>query len=672
MGSAIAGVTLLGVIGALSAVTYWHHNSDVRRTDEVLEAQRMSELYTRASFLADRGELLIDLGNATGDPRYLAQQAAVQEELEAALDEIARSPSEADRAFGQWAQGYMGPIILTFARLREEPAPPFEEVVAQYGEAYASLYASVKAGDPGSEGFLDILVDPDSVGRDPARLPNPVTAVAKFKAAELSEAAVRVLAESRREDRSAQLVTVVLYGAGVAILVLLLVVTIRLGKREARAAAENDQLRRISTTDPLTSLGNRRAFEEAMNRIGTSRRDGPAALVMMDLDEFKVVNDTFGHGRGDAVLNRFAELLMKLAPPGASRFRIGGDEFALIVHGAAGADAFFLAEEVRVEASAHLGNDVTVSAGVAVLDPGDRDVALLSQRSDAALYQSKLRGRNITTLYHETGGSIPVFPAARLQAVRQLLEEGRLEAVFQPIWQIDSPGLLGYEGLSRPHADYGLDGPQQAFDIAEQFGHAAELDGLCRHHLLEAAQGLPPQGLIFINISPYTLTHHTFSPLTLLRELKAAAIDRSRIVFEVTERSTVPVDVISEAVASLRSHGFAVALDDVGSGHNGLELMSKVAFDYVKIDRTVVLSASSGANSRAALMAILAFAAESGAVVIAEGIEDAEMLGVVRGVAASTQLRGNPGLIHGVQGFLFGLPVPAEEADSEPPPELAA
>jgi len=122
--------------------------------------------------------------------------------------------------------------------------------------------------------------------------------------------------------------------------------------------------------------------------------------------------------------------------------------------------------------------------------------------------------------------------------------------------------------------------------------------------------------LLFINISPYSLTHQSYSPLTLLRELKAANISRSRVVFEVTERSSVAVDVIGEAVAELRAHGLAVALDDVGSGNSGLELMSKVPFDYVKIDRGVMVSATKGATSRAALMAILAFAAESGAVVI--------------------------------------------------------
>ncbi len=670
--STLAVVVLFSVLGALGAVTYWHHRSDVRHTAAVLEANRMSALYTRASTTANRAELLIAVGNATGDPQYLLQQADVQAEINETFDAISRSPRIEDRQFGEWANLYIMPIVATFARLREEPPPPFEDLVAQYGAAYTALYRSAKAGDPGSEGLAGQLVDPDAVGGDPAKLPNPVTTITKFKAAAQDEAAARRQVAHAEAEELANLVSRGLYGVGLALVVLLLFIAVRFGRSEARTVAENDQLRRISTTDPLTGLGNRRAFEEAIERVGAATQGGAVALVMMDLDEFKIVNDTFGHGRGDAVLSKFAGLLSKLAPPGVSRFRIGGDEFALIVHGVESAEAFYLAEQVRLQVLELLGNDVTLSAGIAMLDPADRDVALLAQRADAALYEAKLRGRNLTVLYRQSEGSVPVFPAAKLQAVRLLLQEGRINPVFQPIWQIHSRTLLGYEGLSRPHPDYGLEGPQQAFDIAEQFGHAAELDALCRHHLLEAAKELPAEGLLFINISPYSLTHQSYSPMTLMRELKAANISRSRVVFEVTERSSVPVDVISEAVAELRSHGFAVALDDVGSGNNGIELMSKAAFDYVKIDRSVMVSAAKGASNRAALMAILAFATESGAVVIAEGIEDEGMFDLVRDVAASTQLKGNPGLIHGVQGFLFGLPWRAEEATTESPPELAA
>jgi diguanylate cyclase (GGDEF)-like protein len=670
--STLAGAALVLVFSALAAESYWHHEVEEANTQAVLEAHRMSALYTQANNASRRGELLIAAWNATGDPQYLVQQAEVEQEIDAAFEAISAAPGAEDRRFGAWATQYISPIEDIFARLQEDPPPPWEELTRDYVAAYTALYRSVEAGDLGDPGLVGKLVDPGSVAGNPVKLTDPVTIITGNKAAERIAAADAAVAKSEADEAFATLVSRTLQSVGVVLVLVLVVATLRFGRTEARIAAENEQLRRISTTDPLTGLGNRRAFEEAINRVGASSHGGAVALMMMDLDEFKMVNDTFGHGRGDGVLSRFAGLLSKLAPPGVSRFRIGGDEFALIAHGIESAEAFSLAEQVRLEALELLDNGVTVSTGVAMLEPGDRDVALLAQRADAALYEAKLRGRNLTVLYHQSEGLVPVFPAAKLQAVRQLLQEGRIEAVFQPIWQIHSRSLLGHEGLSRPDPDYGLEGPQQAFDIAEQFGHVAELDALCRHHLLEAAKDLPEEGLLFINISPYTLTHQSFSPMTLLRELKAANIDRARVVFEVTEHSSVPVDVISEAVAGLRSHGVAVALDDVGSGNNGLELMSKATFDYVKIDRSVVVSATKGASCRAALMAILAFAAESGAVVIAEGIEDEAMFDLVRTVAASTQLKGNPGLIHGVQGFLFGLPAPAEEATTESPPKLAA
>jgi EAL domain-containing protein (putative c-di-GMP-specific phosphodiesterase class I) len=144
------------------------------------------------------------------------------------------------------------------------------------------------------------------------------------------------------------------------------------------------------------------------------------------------------------------------------------------------------------------------------------------------------------------------------------------------------------------------------------------------------------------------------------------------VVFEITETSTVPTSAIAEAVVALRSDGFSVALDDVGSGNSGLEMLRKVSFDYVKIDRGVILAAAESGNGRAGLMAILAFASESGAVVVAEGIEDADMFDLVCQVASQTSLRGRPGLIHGVQGYLFGRPLPAALTARELPPELAA
>lgn len=575
-----------------------------------------------------------------------------------------------DAQFGQWAQEYIGPISDIFAGLRADPPKSYPEVRAEYAVAYQRLYDSLAAGDAGDPSLAAALVDPATVS-SPMELPNAVAAITDEMA--VRERAEAVAALDAMHGAQHQLATTapILFAGGGVLVVVLLITTLGFAKREAHIQAEIEQLQRLTTTDPLTNLGNRRGFEEAVEHLSAASSRSQVSLVMMDLDGFKAVNDTFGHDRGDGVLRLFATLVDRIAPPGAGRFRIGGDEFALLLHGINGPDAEKLAEELRAATSDLAGGGVTLSAGVAVWNPESPDEALLRQQADAALYQAKLRGRDGVVRYRADCHAAPVFPAAKLQAVRELLVEGRIEAVFQPIWDAHARNLLGFEGLSRPHPDYDLSGPQQAFEIAERFGRAAELDALCRHHILAASGHLPPDGRLFINLSPYSLTHQSFSAEALLDEIDAAGIDPSRVVFEITERSQVAPDLIAETVANLRRHGLAVALDDVGSGNNGLEMLSKVPFDYVKVDRQVVLAATTGSSGRAALMAILAFASESDAIVIAEGIEDNEMFEVVREFARAS-VRGNPGLIHCVQGFLFGYPVPANLAATQPPSSLAA
>lgn len=669
--SRIAATALVAVFAMTGAFTLWSMRTADKHTEEVLAARAMSELYTRESDLVSQTELFVTLWLSTGDPQYLDRKTQTDALAAAVMAKIALSSRAEDRQFAAWATRYFDPMGAIFLRLQETPPPPIEELLAQYVVAYRRLYDSIKRGDLGDPALADQLADPYVV-LNAAELGNPVTVIAGAKAAERQASAAAAVAATDGAERTFKTFAPLLYGAGTLLFVILLIVRLQFVKAVARTNAENEQLRRLSTTDALTHLGNRRGFEEATKRLAASGSPGLAALIMMDLDEFKVVNDTFGHARGDLLLANFARLLSSLAPPGASRFRIGGDEFALILHGVDGAGSLALAERIRLAASDALGNGVTVSAGVAVLDPEHGDESLLVQQADAALYEGKMRGRNLAVLFSGKGNAAPLFPAAKLQAVRRLLEEGRIHAVFQPIWDIQSHSLVGYEGLSRPDEDYGLDGPQQAFDIAEQFGHVADLDTLCRKHLLSAAGELPSDSRLFINLSPYSLTHQSFSPATLLGELAAAGIATARVVFEVTERSTVPVEAIAEAVVALRTHGFAVALDDVGAGNNGLEMLQKVSFDYVKVDRGVILAAGQAGKGRAGLMAILAFASESGAVVVAEGIENVETFALVCDIAARASLRGSPRLIHAVQGYLFGRPLPAELTAKEGPPELAA
>ena len=670
--SILASIGLVAVLATTAALTFWSDRVEHENRDDATAAHRMSDVYTKASNQAQRAEQYIGFFTSTGDPQYLAQQRLTQDEFVVSLAAMSDSAILKDRQFGDWARIHFGPMSDIFLRLDEQPPPPYEDLLQEYLVAYQALYASVLAGEIGDPILSRQLEDPRGI-TDPSQLTsNPVTIIMAVKAAQRENDAKVALAAAVRSESVLGWGRRILYGVATVLVLLLFVVSLRFGKREAKASAENAQLRRLSTTDALTRLGNRRGYEEAVIRLAHAPDGIPASLIMMDLDDFKVVNDTFGHARGDTVLQAFADLISRLAPPGASRFRVGGDEFAMLVQGLDAAASLELAEKLRRSAAEDLESGVTVTAGIAMMNPSNRDVALLQQMADAALYEGKMRGRNACVLYTDDHDASPVFPATKLHAVRLLLEEGRIEPVFQPIWNIHTNTLYGYEGLSRPHPDYGLSGPQEAFDIAEQFGHAADLDRLCRNHLLEAAMDLPTDVRLFVNLSPYSLTQQSFSPAALLEEVEAAGLEPKRIVFEITEKSSIPTATIVEAVEAIRREGFAVALDDVGAGNNGLEMLRKVPVDFIKIDRAVIVSAQGNGMGAAALLAILAFASESGAIVVAEGIEDAAMFSTVRNFASQTSLKGKPGLIHGVQGFMFGMPMPAAEAARALPPQIAA
>ncbi len=631
----------------------------------------MSARFAEASHQAQELERYIILWTESGDPVFLVEQQRAEEALTAALDDIALSDRAEDREFGEWAKLHFGAMLKIFGDLRESPSPPFDVLLEEYSVAYTALYRSIVAGDIGDPGLAKQLVDPAGVTDASELTSNPVAVIMAAKRAESDTTTFEALRAVGNAENRFRTAAPALYIFGTVLAAALLAIAIGFGRQEAVTFAATAKLRRLSTTDALTELGNRRAFEEATQRLAATPDGVPVSLILMDLDEFKVVNDTYGHARGDAILATFGALLSRLAPPGVSRFRIGGDEFALLAHGLDETASMNLARSIRSAGAKELGSGVSVTAGVAMLDTEEKDESLLRQKADAALYEGKLRGRNVAVLYTDEGSVAPVFPVAKLSAVRRLLDERRIEAVFQPIWNLQTGAIFGYEGLSRPNADYGLRGPEEAFDVAQQFGYAPELDRLCTATVLAAARLLPKGARIFLNLSPSSLTHPSFSPKGLVAEFKEAGFSPEKVVVEVTEKSRVVAPALARAVASLRAEHVQVALDDVGVGNNGLEMLRSVKVDFVKVDRSVIVAAVATGTGRAVLAAILAFCSESGALVVAEGIEDSETMATVLR-ASRTPSPGNLAVIHGVQGYLLGRPVPASQAAAAEPPLLAA
>jgi EAL domain-containing protein (putative c-di-GMP-specific phosphodiesterase class I) len=255
----------------------------------------------------------------------------------------------------------------------------------------------------------------------------------------------------------------------------------------------------------------------------------------------------------------------------------------------------------------------------------------------------------------------------KTDAVRRLIDEADLSTVFQPIWDLDAEVLLGVEALTRPAPRYGLSGPAEAFDVAEQLGRVHDLDVICVRSALRVAPELPYDALLFLNMSPQTLDIDAAGNDWLREAVEWAGLPVARVVVEVTERFGGRTASVVKCLGRLREQGFKVALDDVGTGNSGLEMLRQVGAEFVKIDRGIVAAAATEPNARAVLMAMATYAGQTGSFVIAEGIEDEETLEFLRQIDRP-DVRTGP-IIRGGQGFGLGRPDP--HVVKEPPVLLA-
>ena len=407
-----------------------------------------------------------------------------------------------------------------------------------------------------------------------------------------------------------------------------------------------------ATRDGLTDLPNMRAFQDEFPQAAASaaRYEDPFALALLDVDDFKLINDRQGHPQGDAILKRVAGVLRE-ARPGDRAYRIGGDEFALLL-------AHTDAEGARVLAR-RLSRNLTdagteVSIGVSALHPGVQADTLRAE-ADAALYEAKRQGGNRTAHFEDIRERVVVTTSEKKEAVARLIEEGRLETVFQPIWNLDTETLIGVEALTRPDPSYGLSGPAETFDIAEQIGRVHQLDVLCVQSALRCAPKLDQDVLLFLNLSPLTLDLDADANPWLAPAVERAGLSPQAVVVEVTERFGGRTEWVVKRLQRLRQQGFKIAVDDVGTGNSGLEILRNIRAEFVKLDRSIVVGAATEPGARAVLMAMATFARETGAFVIAEGIEDEDILEFLRGVNQEHQLASDT-IIQGGQGFGLGRP----------------
>src|SRR3954451_403914 len=411
-------------------------------------------------------------------------------------------------------------------------------------------------------------------------------------------------------------------------------------------------LRRASR-DGLTHLPNQREFREDLEReLQSAQRHGDClSVAAIDLDDFKLLNDRHGHAHGDAVLRRAAGVLRHLRA-GDRAYRVGGDEFVVLLT-RTDADGARTAAERLSRAMRDAG--VAASIGLSGLRPGHEADTLLAE-ADAALYEGKRHGGTGIVHFDDVRDRVAVTRPDEVRALHRLLEAGALTAASQPIWNLGAGTLLGVAALSRPALGCGLSNPAQAFDVAEQVGRVRELDMLCVRTALRSAPELPPEALLFINVAPQTLDRDE-DDAWILRAARAAGLEPGRVVIEVTERFGGRTATVLARLRRLRAQGFKLALDDVGTGNSGLEMLREVGSDFVKLDRSIVAESPEQSNARAVLLAMATFARQTGAYVIAEGIEDDALLEFVRTIDDALP-REAATMIQGGQGYGLGRPSP--------------
>ncbi len=434
-----------------------------------------------------------------------------------------------------------------------------------------------------------------------------------------------------------------------------------------RKRAEQEMLRlknqavHLSLHDQMTGLPNRILMEDRLRQsmVRARRGDGRIALAMIDIDNFKDINDTHGHKLGDQVLTLVGETIQSQVRETDTVCRWGGDELMVLLAGikdhddAAGICAKLVtAVETRAR-EADLGIRVTISAGCAVFpDDADCELALL-QHADAALYEAKNAGRNCWRDYRIAAGNHQGVGQSRLfQRLAEAVRQHGIQAHFQPLVHAQSRQIAGFEALARWHdPELGWVGPERFIPLAEAKGLIVDVGRwIARLSLGELAvwraAGHPMS--VALNISKRQLLDPSFAPemLELAREHQ---VEPSWVILEVTERQSLLNNPrCRECLEQLAASGFRLSLDDFGSGHSSFDMVEELPFHELKISMGLCAKARNP-KGRRILQAILEMCQTLGLESVAEGVED-EALARTLGELGADKL----------QGFYFAKPLPAE------------
>jgi diguanylate cyclase (GGDEF)-like protein len=432
-------------------------------------------------------------------------------------------------------------------------------------------------------------------------------------------------------------------------------------RREMKARATAEQkAHRLARIDALTGLANRRRLVEALESAAQrSQRDETSALFLIDLDNFKVVNDAFGHDAGDFVLRETADRLKAAAPPDGVACRLGGDEFALLVPYVAldtlreQADVLIAAITAPIDFNgSRLGVGATI--GIALLPDDETAPEGLLRCADLAMYRGKHDGRCTYRFFEPRMEEETRARASLESSLLAAIARGDIRPHYQPLVSMSDNVVRGFEVLARwYHPERGMLTPDVFIPIAEETGLISDLSYSLLRQACVDAQGWPASICLAINISQRQLKDPMLAE-RLLSILAHGRIDPSRLEVEVTESALMgDIEAARENLQTLQAAGVSIALDDFGTGYSSLSHLKDVNFNRIKIDRSFVQALGHSNESGKIVDAVLALGRSLGVRTTAEGIEN----------ASDSEWLAERGCTDG-QGFLYGKPMPATLVDT--------
>jgi len=420
----------------------------------------------------------------------------------------------------------------------------------------------------------------------------------------------------------------------------------------------DEKIAHMAHYDALTDLSNRVLFRERLEQALKAIRPGEQLAVMyVDIDEFKSINDALGHAIGDELLKGVADRLRGCLKDTDVAARLGGDEFAVIQTAIKSqseasqlVECIYAAIREPFECTGHL---ITTDASIGIaLAPGDGlDLDQLLKNADLALYGAKGDGRR-TYRFFEAGMDARAKARRSLELeLRQAINDGSLEAYYQPVVTLDHGKVSCCEALLRwRHPERGMISPAEFIPIAEETGLINQLGHWVLHTACAEVVNWPDDIRVAVNVSPVQFKSQTLA-LNVAAALAASGLAASRLELEITEAVLIRDDEMAlEVLHQLRALGVRIALDDFGTGYSSLSYLQRFPFDKIKIDRSFVRDIASAVASSSIVEAVVNIAAASNMTTTAEGVETEQQRELLR-VLGCTEM----------QGYLFSPAIPAVE-----------